>query len=134
MKTCPASGIARASWITRSGDGRRFLVRQVPVHDTVEVADRHGAFDGDRTVGILPHALHSEIVLVGNVTDDLLQNVLERDKTLNLAIFVDDESEMRLAPQERLQLIFKRGRVRHEPSLERDVLDAQGVEIAMCGR
>ena len=35
-----------------AGDGGRLLVRQVPVHGAVEVADRHRAVDIDRAVGL----------------------------------------------------------------------------------
>ena len=56
-------------------------------------------------------------MLVADVADDLLQNVLERDETHHLAIFVDDEGEMGLALQEGLELILERRRLRHEPGL-----------------
>ena len=65
--------------------------------------------------------MNDKIMLVGDVADDFLENVLERDKTHDHAIFVDDESKMGFASQERLELILNRGRFRHEPRLERDV-------------
>ena len=97
LNTWPASGIVRASWMTRPGDRRRLLVGQMPVHGAVEVADRHRAVDVDRAVGLRAHALRREIVLVRDVADDLLKNVFQRDEALHLAVLVDDEREVGLA-------------------------------------
>ncbi len=41
-----------------------------------------------------------DVVLVGDLTDNLLENVLERNQALNLAVLVDDERQLRLALQE----------------------------------
>ena len=48
-------------------------------------------------------------MLVGDVADDLFENILERDKAHDHAIFVDDEGEMRLAFPERLELGPRKG-------------------------
>src|SRR5262245_34833818 len=50
-------------------NGGRLLVRQVPVHDAVEIADRHAAVDIDRPVRLRPHARHVHVVLIADVAD-----------------------------------------------------------------
>jgi hypothetical protein len=42
-------------------------------------------------VGLLAQAGDVDIVLVGDVADDLLDDVLQRDEALDFAIFVDHE-------------------------------------------
>jgi uncharacterized membrane protein YraQ (UPF0718 family) len=88
-----------------AGDGRRLLVGQVPVERAVDVADRYRAVDDDRAVGLLAHALHVDIVLVGDVADNFLDDVLQRDEAFHLAIFVDDEGDMGLAAQKGIELV-----------------------------
>src|SRR5271170_2851210 len=58
------------------GDGGGFLVRQVPIHRAVEVADRHRAVDIDRAVGLRAYARDLDVVFVGDVADDFLEDVL----------------------------------------------------------
>ena len=41
-------------------------------------------------------AARADIGLVGDVADDLLDDVLERDEAHDLSIFVDDDGKMRL--------------------------------------
>jgi hypothetical protein len=53
-------------------------------------ADRHRTIDHHGTVR-LGDTGHHDVVLVGNITDDLLQNVFQRYHALDLAILVDDE-------------------------------------------
>src|SRR5262245_66107813 len=72
----------------QTGNGGRFIVRQIPVHDSIEVADRNCAVDIDRAVGLTTHTGHSDIVLVGDVADDLLANIFQRDQALDPAEFV----------------------------------------------
>ena len=106
-----------------AGDGRRLLVGQVPVHRAVEVADRHRAVDVDRAVRLRAHALHGDVVLVGDVADDLLEDVLERHQPLHLAILVDDQRDVRLALEEGVELVVEAGRIGHEPRLGGDGAD-----------
>jgi hypothetical protein len=47
-----------------AGDGGCLLVRQLPAHGAVQIADRHRAVDIDRAVGLRPHALDDDVVLV----------------------------------------------------------------------
>src|SRR5690606_38161979 len=62
-------------------------------------------------------------MLVRDLADDLLENVLERDEPLHLAVLVDDEREMRLPLEEGIELILHAGRVRYEPGLLQQLLD-----------
>ncbi len=102
-----------------------------PAHDAVEIADRHRAFDGDRAVGIPPHAESDRIVLVLDVADDLLENIFQRDEAHDHAIFVDDQREMGLAlagrPATGLADVVVFG---HVPGVERDILDLEMRDVA----
>ena len=69
------------------------------------------AVDVDRAVGLRPHARHRDVVLVGDVADDLLEDVLERDQAHHLAVLVDHQREMRLAAAERLELLATAARM-----------------------
>ena len=66
-------------------------------------------------------------MLVGDLPDDLLKNVLERDKALHLAVFVDDERELRLALEELIELFLDAGRIRHEPGLAQQLGDVDAL-------
>src|SRR6516225_1367195 len=59
----------------KSGDRGRFLVGKMPVHGAVKVADRHRTVDHHRSIGLGANARHHHVVLVGDVADDLFQNV-----------------------------------------------------------
>ena len=59
-------------------------------------------------------------MLVGNIADDLLQNVLQRHHAFDFAIFVDDQREMGLAAAEGFELLGHRAHLRHEPRRQRD--------------
>ena len=65
--------------------------------------------------GLPAHAGRHRIMLVDDVADDLLDDVFERDEALHLAIFVDDEGEMRLAPEEGVELVGDGAGVGHVP-------------------
>ena len=51
-------------------------------------------------------AIDADVGLVGDLADDLLDDVLERDQAHNLSIFVDDDGEMRLPLVEGVELIL----------------------------
>ena len=70
----------------------------------LQVADRHGAGDDGGTVLQQFDALHAHVGLVGDVADDLLQDVLQRDDAEHLAVLVDDHRDVLLAGAEGLQL------------------------------
>src|SRR5690349_7387533 len=93
VKAWRSSGIDCVSW-DKASDGGRLVVGQRPIECPVEVADRDSSVDHHRTVRLLPDTLNIDVVLVCNVADDLLDDVLKRHQTLDLAIFVDDQREM----------------------------------------
>ena len=64
-----------------------------------------------------------DLVLVGDVADDLFDDVLDRHQALQLAILVDHQRERRLAVAERLELLVERRGVGHEPGRPRQRLD-----------
>ena len=109
----------------QTSDRRRLLIRQVPVERPVEIADRHRSVDDDRAVGLLAHALHLDIVLVGNIADNLFQNVLQRHDALHLAIFVDDDGKVLLAAQEGVELVLETGAIGHKPGLLGDLRNVE---------
>src|SRR5580698_1597056 len=84
------------------GYRRRLIIRNIPVHRPVKITYRNRAIDVDRAIRQRPHARHGDIVLVGDVTDNLLYNIFQRDQALKLTIFVDNQSEWRLAVSESL--------------------------------
>ena len=86
-------------------DRHGFRVWQVPVHFTVDVADGDAAVDIDGAVGLAADRCLADVVLVDDLADDFLEDVLERDQALDLAIFVNDEGELRLAREERIELV-----------------------------
>ena len=88
-----------------SGNGGRLVVGQAPFHGAVEVPNGHAAVHVDGTVRLRPHARHCNIVLVGDVADDLLEDVFERHQAHHLAVLVDHEGEWRLAPAKCLELL-----------------------------
>ena len=54
-------------------------------------------------------------MLVGDIADDLFQNIFQRDQALDFAIFVDHQSEGRLTAAEGLELLRYRPGFGHEP-------------------
>ncbi len=94
--------MARASWMTRPA-----IVVASSSGNSQSIArlrSRIGTAPStiDRAVLLQAHTLHREIMFVADVADDLLENVLQRHEAHDLAVFVDDEGEMRLALQESL--------------------------------
>ena len=77
-----------------TGYGGRLSVGKTPIHRAVEIADRHRAVDDHRAVRLGANAGDHHIVLVGNVADDLFQDVFQRHHALDLAVLVDHEREV----------------------------------------
>src|SRR5438477_8695658 len=86
----------------QAGDGGRLFIWKIPVHRAVEIADRHRAVDHYRAVRLRAHAGHHDVVLVGNIADDLLQDILQRHHAFDFAVFVHHKREMSFAAAERL--------------------------------
>src|SRR5262249_30053600 len=115
------------------GDGSGFLVRQIPIHGTVEVADRDPAIDRDGAVELRLDARHRNVVLVLDVADDLLENILERDETHDLAVLVDHEREWTLATAKGLELFGEGSGIGHEPGRQRNRSEVHAREVASRG-
>src|ERR671934_122705 len=81
----------------------RFMVlldRQLPAELFVEVVDREGAVDPHAAVRQPLDRLVREVELVLDLPDDLLQQVLERDDPLEVAVLVDDDRHVLVRPPE----------------------------------
>src|SRR5436190_23015133 len=107
----------------KAGNGGGLLIREVPIQGTIKVAQRHGAFHDIRPVGLRLDARGDEIMLILDIADNLLNDVLKGDEALHFAILVNNNGEMGLAPEERLELISERARIGHEPGRAHDILD-----------
>src|SRR5713226_9140013 len=139
-ETEPVEGKTLAALRNRTGfvndeacDRGCFLVRQIPVHRAIDVADRNRAIDHHRAVGLGADAGHHDILLVGNVADDLFQDILQRHHAFDFAVLVDHQREMRLAAAERLELFGDRAHFRNEPRRQRDAGDVDPRHIAVGG-
>ena len=78
------------------------------------------AIDEPGAAGLAVHVLVAEAARVGGeFPDDLLEQVLERDQTLDVAVFVDDEGVAAAIALELRQLLHQRGAGRHEVGLAR---------------
>src|SRR3954451_10115890 len=102
------------------GDRGRLFIGKIPVHRAVEIADRLRAVHHDRAVRLRAHTSHDDVVLIGDIADDLLQDVLERDHAFDFAVFVDHKREMGLAAAKRLELFRYRAHLRDEPRRQGD--------------
>ena len=112
-----------------AGDGVGLLVGERPVEGAVEVADGDAALDLDRAVGLAGDAGGLlDVVLVGDVADDLLDDVLERDEALERAVLVDDEGEVGAAAEELAELVVEGRRLGDEVGLHRHVDDVEALE------
>ena len=117
----------------QAGDRGCLFVGKIPVHRTIEIADRHRAIDHHRAVRLGAHARNHDIVLVGDVTDDLLQNVLQRHHAFDFAVFINHQREVSLAAAECLQLLRYRAHLRHKPWRQGDGRDIDFRRIALRG-
>ena len=81
-----------------SGQCGIFVIRKVPVESAVEIADWYGPINCERAVGMPAHAACHGIMFVNDLADDLFENVFERDEAHHLAILIDNQREVRLAP------------------------------------
>src|SRR5262249_38332314 len=72
-------------------DGVVILDRQLSVELLVEVVDRERAVDPPPALGQLLDRLVRAVELVLDLADDLLQQILERDDPLEVAVLVDHD-------------------------------------------
>src|SRR5580698_11165967 len=114
-------------------DRGRLFVRQMPIHGAVEVADRHRTVDNYGAVGLGPDTGHHDVVLVGNIADDLFQNVFQRHHAFDFAVLVDYQREVSLAATEGLELFGNGTHLRHEPGRQHNGRDVDLGRVAVCG-
>ena len=89
----------------QTGDGRGMVVGQAPVHLSIEVADRILTIDDDRTVWLRSQTGARDVEFVGDVADDLFDDVFQGDDAEQAAVFIDDEREMFVTRAECMKLI-----------------------------
>ena len=109
----------------QASDGRGRLIRQIPAEFAVEVADRHLTVDQQAAVALRPHPVDGDIVLVGDIADDLLDDILQRDDPHEGAILIDHHREMLAPVAKGLQLVEQTRGFRHEPWLIGQIVDRQ---------
>ncbi len=100
----------------------------------VEIVDREGAVDADRTLVDPLQRLVREVVLVLDLADDLLEDVLQGHDALHRAVLVDHERHVLVL---RPELREQRGeilRLRHEVGLAEEILDHDVVDAPLVER
>ena len=105
----------------------------MPVHRAVEIANWHRTVDHHGAVRLGADARHHHVVLVGDIADDLFQDVLQRHHAFDFAVLVDNKREVGLAAAERLELFGHRPHLRHKPRRQRDGRDVDLAGIAVGG-
>ena len=77
-----------------------------------------------------PHAGHGDVVLIGDVADDLLDDVLQGHHPHQRAVLVDHQGEMLAALAEGLELFQQGGGFGDEPRRRGQSGDIQAVDLA----
>jgi len=96
----------------------RLFVGQMPIEHAIQIADRRGALDLERSIGLrVDFRLLGVPAFIGNATDDFFDDICQRDDALQRTIFVDHQGEMQAALAKRTNLLFECGRVGHKPRL-----------------
>src|SRR5699024_8068279 len=88
--------------------------RQIPVEAPVELAHRSGAVDDPVAVVEPTYQALAVAVLDGEFAHDLLENVVERDQALDVAVLVDYQAQALFAALEFEQLLGQSGALGHE--------------------
>ena len=107
----------------QAGQRRHFLIGQMPVERAVEVADRHRAVDDHRAILLLADVRAFGIMLIGDLADNFLEHVFERDQAHHLPILVHHQGKMGLAPEKGGELVGNPPGVGNEPGRLHDRLD-----------
>ena len=99
-------------------DGLGSAGRQLPPQRAVEGADRDTGVDDEHPGALGVHVLVRHRGRIGGeLPDDLLENVLERDQSLDVAVLVDDEGEPAAIALELSELHIEGGSLGHEVRL-----------------
>src|SRR5262249_24069142 len=79
-----------------------------------ELVDVRLAADDIASTALVDERLRLDVVLVANLTDDLLEQIFDRDEARRAAVLVDDDRALRLLALELLQQLRTPLRLRHE--------------------
>ncbi len=114
--------------------GGAFLVGQHLAEFRLEGFDRHAGVEFDRPVRPFGHLGRGVlVVLVGDVADDGLDQVLDRDQAVDAAVFVDHQRHVGALLAHLQQQVEHRDRRHHEQRLAFDRLQAEGPGLADRG-
>ena len=106
--TCPSALNTSPPTVSHSSCG------QVDVEQLVDLVDRGAAGHAQRAVGQAFDAGLVDVVLVGDLADDLLEQVLHRDETGGAAVLVDDDRHVELLGLHLAQQLGDALRLGHE--------------------
>src|SRR5215211_8945493 len=74
-----------------------FVIGQMPVVEPVQIAHGHDTVDDIGSAWLRPYTMDSDIVLVGNIADDFLDDIFKRHEPHDLTILVHHQSKMHLS-------------------------------------
>jgi len=83
-------------------DGGGFFIWQIPLKLAIEVTDGETAIDDIGAIRLRAKSGHADVCFVGNVTDDLFEDIFKRHNTFKAAIFVDHQGKVFVAVAEGL--------------------------------
>ena len=90
----PGIGTRPSAWASRPPTVSTSSVGQLDVEQLAEVLDRQPGGDPDRAVVELLDRRALDVVLVGDLADDLLEDVLDGDQAGGAAVLVDDDRDV----------------------------------------
>ena len=118
----------------KTGDRDGFIIRQLPVHGPVQIADRDIAtHDG----AAFFHALYPSqlfIILILNIANYFFQYVFQCDDAHQRAILIDNQREMFAFALKGAQLFDDRCGLRDEPGLAQKLLDIDRSRVDCLGQ
>ena len=112
-------------------EGARAVARQVDFEVAIDFANVRRAVDQVTAVGILEKILVQCGRVGGELADDFLEDILDCHETLDIAVFVDDETDAALVLAEIDQLRGQRRALRNEVALARQFHQAFGIELVL---
>ena len=80
-----------------AGHGRVLAVLDLDLDGLGELVDRGAPIGNPRVVADLDHDRHAWVIFVRQLTDELADEILDRDETVDAAVFVHDNGDARLA-------------------------------------
>lgn len=95
----------------KKGNSGRILIRKVKVKRKVDIEDRKRKVKDGRKVRLKEKEMNIDIMIVGNIEEDLLKNILESEKKMKVKILVKENGNMRIEKKERIEMIMKGGSI-----------------------